>query len=337
MRNSKFAEVEVSVVVPVWNDIESINPFLIELEKHISEETSQYEVIFCVDPSTDGSEELIKSLAKKDKKLRALFFASRAGQASSTVAGLTHASGKAVIVIDVDLQDPVELIPRMIQHWRNGELLILPRRVSRSGEPFSKRLTAAIGYSFLNRFGHIPIPKNTGDFRLMDKSLVTKVLSMRESHIFLRGLVAVANQNPTFIDFIRPPRPKGHTKYNKWFGGIRSGINGIVSFSSALLDGIMLTGLALALISFFLGAKLALYKMTGHYIPPGNASLFVVVTFVGGMQLVGIGVIGLYIGRIYEEIKNRPRWFVRESIGIDTTDSLDMARSRTQDKRNLPK
>ena len=130
MPKTKFEGFEVSVVVPLWNDVESIQPFLVDLEKCITEETSRYEVIFCVDPSTDGSEELIKTLAKKDKRIRALFFASRAGQASSTVAGLTHASGRAVIVIDVDLQDPVELIPRMIQLWRAGDLLVLPRRVS---------------------------------------------------------------------------------------------------------------------------------------------------------------------------------------------------------------
>ena len=332
MPKSQVSAVEISVVVPIWNDTESIQPFLSELEESISKETKRYEVIFCVDPSTDGTEEQIKKLAREDKKIRALFFASRAGQPASTMAGLAHASGEAVIVIDVDLQDPVELIPLMIQHWRKGEVLVLPRRISRSGEPLTKRLTAALGYSFLNRFGHIPIPKNTGDFRLMDRTLVRRVLTLRESHIFLRGLVAVADQNPVLIDFNRPARPKGRTKYNKWFGGIRSGMNGIVSFSSALLDGIVVLGLVLASISFFLGAKLALYKITGHYIAPGNASLFVVVTFVGGMQLVGIGVIGLYIGRIFEEVKNRPRWYVRESIGLDSIDDLDIARSYLQNK-----
>lgn len=332
MSKSEINAVEVSVVVPIWNDAESVQPFLSELEKSISKETNRYEIIFCVDPSTDDTEQQIKKLAQEDKKIRALFFASRVGQSASTMAGLAHASGEAVIVIDVDLQDPVELIPLMIQHWRKGESLVLPRRISRSGEPLSKRLTAAVGYSFLNRFGHIPIPKNTGDFRLMDRGLVTRVLALRESHIFLRGLVAVADQNPVLIDFIRPPRPKGRTKYNKWFGGIRSGMNGIVSFSSALLDGIVVLGLVLASIAFFLGAKLALYKLTGHYIAPGNASLFVVVTFVGGMQLVGIGVIGLYIGRIFEEVKNRPRWYIRESVGLDSTDDLDIARSHMQSK-----
>lgn len=330
--NDDDHSVEVSVVVPIWNDAESVQPFLSELEKYISQETERYEVIFCVDPSSDGTEEQIEKLAEQDERIRALFFASRAGQAASTMAGLAHASGEAVIVIDVDLQDPIDLIPVMIQHWRDGQPLVLPRRISRSGEPISKRLTAAVGYSFLKRFGHTPIPKNTGDFRLMDRALVERVLALRESHVFLRGLVAIADQDPALIDFVRPPRPRGRTKYNKWFGGIRSGMNGIVSFSSALLDGIMVVGLVLASISFILGAKYALYKLTGHYIAPGNAQLFVIVTFVGGMQLVGLGVIGLYVGRIFEEVKNRPRWYIRGSIGFDSTDDLDIARSHMERK-----
>jgi glycosyltransferase involved in cell wall biosynthesis len=337
MSKSEDKSVEISIVVPIWNDAESIQPFLNELEKFILEETKRYEIIFCVDPSTDNTEMQVKNLVQRDKRIRALFFATRAGQPASTMAGLAHASGEAVIVIDVDLQDPVELIPIMIQNWRKGASLVLPRRISRSGEPLSKRLTAAIGYSFLNRFGHIPIPKNTGDFRLMDRRLVERVLALRETHVFLRGLVAVADQKPVLIDFIRPPRPKGETKYNKWFGGVRSGMNGIVSFSSALLDWIVVLGLILASISFFLGARLLLHKLTGHYVTPGNASLFVVVTFVGGMQLVGIGVIGLYIGRIFEEVKNRPRWYIRESLGLDSTDDLDFARTHIPSRIQSPR
>jgi dolichol-phosphate mannosyltransferase len=326
--------VEVSVVVPIWNDAESVQPFLDEIKKCISQETELYEVIFCVDPSSDDTEKKIRKLADQDKKIRALFFASRAGQAASTMAGLAHASGKAVIVIDVDLQDPIDLIPKMIQQWRKGQALVLPRRISRSGEPITKRLTAAVGYSFLKRFGHTPIPKNTGDFRLMDRALVERVLALRESHVFLRGLVAIADQDPELIDFVRPARLRGRTKYNKWFGGIRSGLNGIVSFSSALLDGIMVVGLILAFISFILGAKYAFFKLTGHYLAPGNAQLFVVVTFVGGMQLVGLGVIGLYVGRIFEEVKNRPRWYIRGSIGFDSIDDLDIARSNMKRRRS---
>jgi len=319
--------IEVSVVVPIWNDSESIIPFVTELRRYISKVTEQYEVIFCVDPSSDGTQEEIAGLASEDSRIRALFFATRAGQAASTMAGLAHASGSAVIVIDVDLQDPVDLIPEMVSRWRGGQLLVLPHRASRSGEPLTKKATAAMGYSFLKRFGQVPIPKNTGDFRLMDSSIVSRVLALRESHVFLRGLVAIADQEPELVDFVRPPRPKGRTKYNKWFGGIRSGMNGIVSFSSALLDGIMLVGIILALISFLLGAKYALYKLTGHYIAPGSTQLFVIVTFVGGMQLFALGVIGMYVGRIFEEVKNRPRWYIQSSIGFKSTDDFDMARS----------
>lgn len=319
-------EIEISVVVPIWNDIDAVDPFLIGLRNQISLETQSYEVIFCVDPSTDGTEAKLRAESKIDPRVKALFFASRAGQPSSTMAGLYHSQGKAVIVIDVDLQDPVELIPIMIKSWREGSFLILPRRESRSGEPFTKKWTAALGYWFLDRYGHTTIPKNTGDYRLMDRSVVERVLALKESHIFLRGLVALVEPNPKFLDFKRPPRSQGATKYNKWFGGIRSGLNGIVSFSSALLDGIMILGLFLAGISFFFGARYALYKVTGQDIAPGSAQLFVMVAFVGGMQLIGIGVIGLYVGRIFEEVKNRPRWYLSSSIGFEQTNDFDISR-----------
>jgi dolichol-phosphate mannosyltransferase len=289
---------------------------------------SNFEVIFCVDPSSDRTYERVRQLTKRDPRIKALFFATRVGQPASTMAGLAHCSGRAAIVIDVDMQDPIELLPGMIDLWRSGKKLVIPRRVSRSGEPITKKLTAAIGYSFLSRFGNAPIPKNTGDFRLMDRSVVERVLSLRESHVFLRGLVAIVDQDPVLIDFVRPPRPNGKTKYNKWFGGIRSGLNGIVSYSTALLDFIIIIGLVLASLSLIIGSKYLLYKVTGHYIPPGNTQLFVMVTFIGSMQLIAIGVMGLYVGRIFEEVKERPRWFIGEAIGLKNIDFTDSLRSQ---------
>lgn len=324
-KKSKQTPVEISIIVPIWNDEESIVPFIASLFASIKPEVSNFEVIFCADPSKDNTHQIIRELSLKDPRIKALFFATRVGQPASTMAGLAHCSGQAAIVIDVDLQDPIELLPTMIDLWRNGKKLIIPRRVSRSGEPMTKKLTAAIGYSFLSRFGNAPIPKNTGDFRLMDRSVIERVLSLRESHVFLRGLVAIVDQDPFLIDFVRPPRLIGKTKYNKWFGGIRSGLNGIVSYSTALLDFIIIIGLALATLSLIIGSKYLVYKVTGHYIPPGNTQLFVMVTFIGSMQLIAIGVMGLYVGRIFEEVKERPRWFVGEGIGfknIDFTDSL---------------
>lgn len=334
IKKSKQPPVEISVVVPIWNDEESIAPFIASLFASIKQEVSNFEVIFCADPSKDNTHQIIRELSLKDSRIKALFFATRVGQPASTIAGLAHCSGQAAIVIDVDLQDPIELLPTMIDLWRSGKKLIIPRRVSRSGEPLTKKLTAAIGYSFLSRFGNAPIPKNTGDFRLMDRSVIERVLSLRESHVFLRGLVAIVDQDPILIDFVRPPRPIGKTKYNKWFGGIRSGLNGIISYSTALLDFIIIIGLALAALSLIIGSKYLVYKVTGHYIPPGNTQLFVMVTFIGSMQLIAIGVMGLYVGRIFEEVKVRPRWFVGEGIGfkdIDFTDSLRTQRTFSGD------
>jgi dolichol-phosphate mannosyltransferase len=320
-------QIEVSVVVPIWNDVESTERFLPLIELQLKSRTKNYEIIFCIDPSNDGTEEKIRDFSSQNKNVKAIFFATRCGQPSSTMAGLNHAKGSCVIVIDVDLQDPVELVPEMIDEWRAGSKLVIPRRVSRSGEPISKKITAAVGYYFLAKFGSAPIPRNTGDFRLMDKSVVARVLAMNESHVFLRGLVALSEQSPKFIDFVRPPRSAGATKYNRFFGGIKSGLNGIVSFSTALLDWLIIIGFALAFFSFLVGAKYVIYKLLGNYISPGNTQLFAMVTFIGGMQLIALGVLGLYVGRIFEEVKNRPRWLILDSIGIENPNAFD--RSRT--------
>jgi polyisoprenyl-phosphate glycosyltransferase len=319
---------EVSIIVPVWNDADSILPFVDKLLPQLEVCAPRYEIIFCVDPSNDDTESRIQNLSKENSKLKALFFAGRAGQAASTMAGLHHASGFAVIVIDIDLQDPVDLIPTMIDMWRQGEKLIVPRRIRRSGEPISKKITAAFGYYFLSKFGHAPIPQNTGDFRLMDRSVVRRVISLNESHVFLRGLVALADQKPKFIDFERPPRAVGTTKYNRWFGGIKSGLNGIVSYSTALLDFLLIIGFAMAILSFGFGTRFAVQKLMGENIPPGDAQLFVMVTFIGGLQLIGLGLIGLYVGRTYEETKKRPRWFIKSHIGIKEVDFNDKSRSQ---------
>lgn len=317
---------EISIIVPIWNDAESVSVFVNTIVG-LLEKTVDYEIIFCVDPSSDETEELIRSLASKESRIKAIFFATKAGQPASTLAGLRHARGQACIVIDVDLQDPPELLPKMIDYWRQGESLVIPRRVSRSGEPISKKLTASIGYAFLSKFGTSRIPKNTGDFRLMDRVVVERVLALRESHVFLRGLVGLVNVKPRFIDFIRPPRRHGRTKYNRWFGGVRSGLNGIVSYSHALLDSIIILGFLLAFFSFALGTRYVIYKLGGNEVPPGNAQLFAMVTFIGGVQLVSIGVVGLYIGSIFDEVKMRPRWVIADTIGITDIDPFDFSRT----------
>ena len=334
VQRGKPDKIELSVVVPIWNDEENILPFLQQIEPMLEASTENYEIIFCVDPSNDRTELTLHEICKVNKNVKSIFFAARAGQPQSTLAGLVHSVGSAVVVIDVDLQDPPNLIPEMISKWREGSVLVIPRRISRSGEPISKRFTAAMGYSFLSKFGSAPIPKNTGDYRLMDRSIVTRVLSLPESHVFLRGLVGLVEQSPTFIEFERPARVHGKTKYNKWFGGIKSGLNGIVSYSTALLDWLIIIGLLMAFASFVIGSINIIYKLTGHSVVEGSTQLITMVTFIGGMQLVGLGILGLYVGRIYEESKGRPRWFIRETIGITQVDLNDSIRSNVRTMRD---
>lgn len=319
----------ISIVVPIWNDAESLETFIGQVIPILRGLNIDYEVIFCVDPSSDGTEEQVAFLCGKNTNIKSIFFSTRVGQAEATMAGLRHSIGDATIVIDVDLQDPVELIPELIRLWQKGNPVVIPRRISRKGEPFSKKATAALGYFVLNKFGKYKIPQNTGDFRIMDRKIVSSILCLTESHVFLRGLCAIVAQNPMFIDFHRPPRAHGKTKYNKWFGGLRTGLNGIVSYSTALLDIIIVVGFIFAFVSFILGIKYVIYKLIGYYIPPGNTQLFALVTFLGGMQLIAIGFIGLYVARIYEETKRRPRWFIANSIGIKFVDNNDSMRTMT--------
>lgn len=325
MENSK--KPRISIVVPIWSDAPSLQTFSVELMEVLQDLNVNYEIIFCVDPSSDGTEEKVELLCRNNSDVKAIFFSTRVGQAEATMAGLRHSQGDATIVIDVDLQDPIELIPELIRLWQNGNPIVIPRRISRNGEPFSKRATAAFGYFVLNKFGKYKIPRNTGDFRIMDRKIVDSILCLTETHVFLRGLCAIVAQNPMFIDFHRPARAHGKTKYNKWFGGLRSGLNGIVSYSTALLDIIIVIGFIFAFVSFVLGAKYVTYKLIGYYIPPGNTQLFALVTFLGGMQLIAVGFIGLYVSRIYEETKKRPRWFIANSIGIKFVDNNDSLRT----------
>lgn len=181
-------------------------------------------------------------------------------------------------MIDVDLQDPIELIPKMVELWNQGFQHVLPRRVSRTGEPFTKKFTAYLGYLVLSKFGSYAIPKNTGDFRLIDRKIINNLVKMKERSIFLRGLTAVINDSPKIIDFHRPKRDLGQTKYNKWFGGIRSGINGLISYSNIFLEVFFYTGTLLALLSFTLGVRYIWFKVNGIFIPEGVTQLFVALT-----------------------------------------------------------
>ena len=235
----------------------------------------------------------------------------------ATLAGMQYSRGDAVIVMDVDLQDPPELIADMVAKWREGLDVVLPQRRQRTGEPWLKKFVSAVGYKVINRIAEVRIPPNTGDFRLMTRRVVDELVRLKECHGFLRGMVAVVGFKQVLIPFDRPARFAGDTNYNRFLGSLRIGFNGIFCFSTYALSLSTLLGFVIAGFSFILMAVYLFYKLMGWDILWGNPTLVILITFLGGVQLISVGILGEYIGRIYEEVRARPRFIVDRSEGFE--------------------
>ena len=306
----------VSIVTPVYNEVDNIRPFVDQMSAALAETGCDWEIVFVADPCTDGTIELIRELGVVDPRIKLVEFTRRFGQPTATLAGLDFASGDAVIVMDVDLQDPPSAAAEMIRQWQQGALLVLGQRSTRTGEPLVKKAVARSGYAFLSRFSEVPIPENTGDFRLMDRNVVQKVKMFPETHGFLRGLVALVGHEPEVVYFDRPPRYSGHTKYNKWLGSLKIGFNGIVGFSTALLNVATLLGLVSAIFAAITAVGYLIATLAGTPFPIGNPTIVILLLLLGGMILVSLGILGLYVGRIYDEVKRRPRYLVKGTVNL---------------------
>jgi dolichol-phosphate mannosyltransferase len=308
----------LSVVVPVYNEEQTLPKFLAAIRPALAEVTEDYEIIFVADPCTDRTVEMIRAEHERDKRVKLLLFSRRFGQPSATIGGLTYAAGQAVVVIDCDLQDPPRLIPEMVRLWREGNKVVIPQRKSREGETMIKRMIAYVGYWVINRISVVPIPRNTGDFRLLDRRVVKEIISLRESHGFLRGLTSVVGFKTVLLQFDRDARAAGEGKYNRLTGSLKIGFNGIVAFSDSLLRLMVIIGMAmagLALLAIPVVAVLKAYNLYGFV--EGLATMCILMLFLGGIQLVGMGLLGAYVGRTYEETKRRPKFIVEESLGIE--------------------
>jgi dolichol-phosphate mannosyltransferase len=233
------------------------------------------------------------------------------------LAGLQYSSGDAVVVIDVDLQDPPALITEMIQKWTEGYDVIYAQRRTREGETWIKKVVSEVGYKVINRIAEVEIPKNTGDFRLMSRRVVNEINRLKECHGFLRGMVALAGFRQTSILFDRPARFSGKGNYNRFLGSLRIGFNGIFCFSNYALTLSTLAGFVIALAAFSVGILYAVLKIFGFPFPLGNPTIVILVLFLGGIQLISIGILGEYIGRIYEEVRQRPRYIIERSEGLE--------------------
>mgnify|MGYP001550710312 FL=1 len=310
---------ELSLVVPVYREEKNVPEFIRRIRPILAEITERYEIIFSLDPSPDRTEEVILQLRAEDERIKMLKFSRRFGQPMATLAGMEYSSGSAVIVMDVDLQDPPELIGEMVAKWREGYDVVLPQRRARTGEPWIKKIVSETGYKVINKIADVKIPPNTGDFRLMTRRVVGEIIRLKESHGFLRGMVAIVGFKQCLIPFDRPPRFAGETNYNRFLGSLRIGFNGIFCFSTYALTLATQMGFIIAGGSFLLMTIYLFYKFMGWTILWGNPTLVILISFLGGVQLISVGILGEYIGRIYEEVRVRPRFIVDSAVGFEST------------------
>src|SRR5438067_8256059 len=281
----------LSIVVPVYKEEENIPEFVRRVTAILESVTSEFEVIFAMDPSPDRTEDVILSFRKKDPRIKLLKFSRRFGQPMAALAGLNYSSGSAVIVMDVDMQDPPELIPDMVSKWREGYDVVMAQRRRREGETVIKRIVSYVGYKIINRIADVPIPPNTGDFRLLSRRVVNEINKLKETHGFLRGMVAVVGFKETSVLFDRPPRYAGKGHYNRFLGSLRIGVNGLICFSNYLLSLSSKMGFLIAGFSFILGVAYAIMKLFGFHFPIGNPAIVILVLFMGGIQLISVGIL----------------------------------------------
>ena len=306
----------LSIVIPAYNEEENIARVYERMTSVLDGLEMEWELIFSVDPCTDRTEELILGLRAQDERIKMLRFSRRFGQPAATLAGLEAATGDAVIVIDCDLQDPPELIPDLVARWREGFDVVYAQRRTREGETLPKRIVAALGYRVIKRIGEVEIPPNTGDFRLMSRRVIDHVVALNEAHGFLRGLVALVGFKQTAVKYDRDPRAAGASKYNRFIGSILIGMNGVVSFSRYPLQLISVAGMLASAFAFLLAIGYVIAKIAGAAFPIGNPTIVIIVSLFSGIQLLSLGIMGEYVGRIYDEVKRRPKYIVESAYGV---------------------
>jgi dolichol-phosphate mannosyltransferase len=309
------SSMDLSIVVPVYREEKNVPEFLRQIAPILEDLSLDYEIIFCLDPSPDQTEKVILDERTHNPRIKLLTFSRRFGQPMATLAGLQYSRGGAVVVMDVDLQDPPELVGDMVARWREGFDIVLAQRRTRQGEPLIRKIVARAGYWVIRRIAEVDIPENTGDFRLLSRRAVDEINRLKECHGFLRGLVSLVGFRQTVVQFDRPTRYAGKTHYPS-IGSLRIGMNGLFCFSTAALRLSSIMGFLTAGFSLLLTVAYLLLKFVGYPILWGNPTMVILITFLGGVQLISVGILGEYIGRIYDEVRMRPRFIVDRVVGF---------------------
>lgn len=305
---------KLSIVTPVFNEEEMLNIFfdyLCEFKKQIKD----YEIEWVIvdDGSKDSTPDILENLVQKNDFINAFVFSRNFGKEAALFAGLTYSKGDLVVPMDIDLQDPFELILKMILKYKEGADVVLAKRSNRSNDTFLKRLSAQWFYKLNNKMSSLKLEENVGDFRLMSRQVVDEIVLLSENQLFMKGLMSWVGFKTEVITYERPSRVEGKTKFNYrklW----NLAVQGITSFSTLPLQVWTYFGSFVAFVSFLFGIKIIIEKLLFGISVSGYASLMVAILFFGGVQLIGIGVLGEYLGRTYLESKKRPRFIIKKQL-----------------------
>lgn len=308
--------VDLTVIVPMYNEEDSLGPFFERVLPLLDGLNRTYEVLCVDDGSRDTTLEKLIELHKRDPRIKIVNLARNFGKEMAVTAGLRYAAGKAVVPMDADLQDPPELLSEMLDRWDQGAEVVVAVRESRPEDSAFQRFTAATFYRLFNKIASYKLTANAGDFCLLDQRVVRQLNRIREKNRFMKGLFAWVGFRREYMYFNRPKRVSGTTKWNVWKLW-NFALDGITSFSTAPLRVWSYVGAIIAGLAFLYGLFLVLLVLIKGIDVPGYASLMVVILFLGGVQLLSLGVIGEYLGRIYLESKDRPEYVVREIWGLE--------------------
>ncbi len=305
------ASMRLSLVIPVYNEVETVDIFINKVNRVFDNQADIIlEFLFINDGSTDCTLKRLLECQHRDHRVKIIDLSRNFGKEAALTAGLQQASGDAVVPMDVDLQDPPEIILEMIEKWRDGYEVVLGRRINRDSDFWAKRTSANWFYYIHNKLANLNLPENVGDFRLMDRCVVDALKMLPESRRFMKGLLAWLGFRTAYVDYTRPERIAGSSKFNGWKLW-NFALEGITSFSTAPLRIWTYLGFLTSTLSFIFASFIALKVIIQGVDVPGYASLMVAITFLGGLQLIGIGIIGEYLGRTYIESKRRPVYLIR--------------------------
>ena len=316
MSDSANSDFRLSIVVPMFNEAEVCDPFFARLLPILTAQSPDFEIICVNDGSTDGTLEILRARHAADPRIKVVNFSRNFGKEVALTAGIDHATGDAVIPIDADLQDPPELIAELVRYWRDGYQSVIAVRTDRSTDTFWKRTTANWFYRIIGKFADINIPPNSGDFRLLDRAVIDALRQLPERNRFMKGLYSWAGFKQKFVEYKRESRAAGQTSFKYW-SLWNFALDGILSFTTLPLRIWTYLGLLVTLFAGLYGLFIVFRTLIVGVDLPGYASLLSVVLFFGGLNMLGLGILGEYLGRVFVEVKARPLYLIESTLGLD--------------------